>query len=114
MSDLCRELGISRKTGYKVFDRYKKHGLEALSDRCRRPVRYAKQLPQRVESLIVRLKADWGARKIRELLIRRLSGDIRVPAKSTIHAVLDRHGLVKRSGGPRHRARGTPRCGSRI
>ena len=107
----CREFGISRKTGYKVFDRYKEHGLEALSDRCRRPVRYANQLPQQVESLIVRLKtekAHWGARKIRELLIRRLSGDIRVPAKSTIHAVLDRHGLVKRSGGPRHRARGTP------
>jgi putative transposase len=39
---------------------------------------------------------------------RRLDGDVRVPAKSTIHAVLDRHGLVKRGGGPRHRARGTP------
>ncbi len=34
--------------------------------------------------------------------------DVRVPARSTIHAVLDRHGLVKRGGGPRHRARGTP------
>ena len=41
-----------------------------------------------------------GAQKIRELLARRLDGDIRVPAKSTIHAVLDRHGLVKRAGGP--------------
>src|SRR3954449_10509396 len=40
--------------------------------------------------------------------VRRLAGDIRVPATSTIHAVLDRHGLVKRGGGPRHRARGTP------
>ena len=40
--------------------------------------------------------------------MRRLDGDIKVPAKSTIHAVLDRHGLVKRSGGPRLRARGTP------
>ena len=37
-----------------------------------------------------------SARKIRELLVRRLDGDVRVPAKSTIHAVLDRHGLVKR------------------
>ncbi len=111
MTDVCREFGISRKTGYKIFDRYKEHGLEALSDRSRRPVRYANQLPQPVESLIVRLKGEkphWGARKIRELLVRRLDGDIRVPAKSTIHAVLDRHGLVKRSGGPRHRARGTP------
>ncbi len=111
MTDVCREFGISRKTGYKIFDRYKEHGLEALSDRSRRPVRYANQLPQPIESLIVRLKGEkphWGARKIRELLVRRLAGDIRIPAKSTIHAVLDRHGLVKRGGGPRHRARGTP------
>ena len=39
MTDLCREFGISRKTGYKIFDRYKEHGLEALTDRSRRPVR---------------------------------------------------------------------------
>ena len=38
MTELCREFGISRKTGYKIFDRYKEHGLEALSDRSRRPV----------------------------------------------------------------------------
>jgi len=111
MSRLCREFGISRKTGYKIFDRYKEHGLEALSDRSRRPVRYANQLPQQVESLIVSLKQEkphWGARKIRELLVRRLAGEVRVPAKSTIHAVLDRHGLVKRIGRTRNRATGTP------
>ncbi len=111
MSLLCREFGISRKTGYKIFDRYKDHGLEALSDRSRRPVRYANQLPQQIENLIVSLKQDkphWGARKIRELLVRRLAGEVRVPAKSTIHAVLDRHGLVKRMGRRRNRATGTP------
>jgi len=111
MTDVCREFGVSRKTGYKIFDRYKEQGAAALSDRSRRPVRYANQLPEQVEGLIVRLKAEkphWGARKIRELLVRRLDGDVRIPAKSTIHAVLDRHGLVKRGGGPRHRARGTP------
>ena len=109
MTDVCREFGISRKTGYKIFDRYKEHGLEALSDRSRRPVRYANQLPPQIESLIVSLKREkphWGARKIRELLVRRLAGDVRVPAKSTIHAVLDRHGLVKRGGVQRKRARG--------
>jgi hypothetical protein len=41
-------------------------------------------------------------------MVRRLDGDIRVPAKSTIHAVLNRHSLVKRGSGPRHRARGRP------
>src|ERR1700730_48825 len=111
MSQVCQDFGISRKTGYKIFDRYKEHGLEALSDRSRRPVRYANQLPSQIESFIVRLKRDkphWGARKIRELLIRRLPGDVRLPAKSTIHAVLDRNGLVKRNGPKRNRAAGTP------
>ncbi|MET4219596.1 transposase [Bradyrhizobium sp. LB7.2] len=36
MTDVCRDFGVSRKTGYKMFDRYKEHGLEALSDRSRR------------------------------------------------------------------------------
>ena len=111
MSGLCRAFGISRKTGYKIYDRYRSQGLEAFTDRSRRPVRYANQLPAPVESLIVRLKQDkphWGARKIRELLVRRLAGDVRVPAKSTIHAVLDRHGLVRRLGRQRRRAEGTP------
>jgi transposase InsO family protein len=111
MTAMCREFGISRKTGYKIFGRYKEHGLEALTDRSRRPVRYANQLPAQIEAAIVDLKRSkphWGARKIRELLVRRLSGDVRVPAKSTIHAVLDRHGLVKRMGRRRQHATGTP------
>jgi transposase len=58
MTDVCREFGVSRKTGYKIFDRYKAHGLEALSDRSRRPVRYANQLSEQIEGLIVRLKAE--------------------------------------------------------
>jgi transposase InsO family protein len=111
MTDLCREFGISRKTGYKIFNRYKDYGLEALTDRSRRPIRYANQLPPQVEGLILTLKRDkphWGARKIRELLVRRLAADVRIPAKSTIHAVLHRHGLVKPIGRPRNRASGTP------
>jgi transposase InsO family protein len=100
MSEVCRSFGISRKTGYKIFNRYKEQGLEALCDRSRRPVRYANQLPWQLEQMIVRLKQEkphWGARKIRELLVRRLAGDQRIPATSTVHAVLDRHGLVKRA-----------------
>jgi transposase len=80
MTEVCREFVISRKAGYKIFGRYEEHGLEALSDRSRRPVRYANQLPPQIEGLIVeckRGKPHWGARKIRELLVRRLDGDIR-------------------------------------
>jgi transposase len=111
MSDVCREFGISRKTGYKIFNRYKDDGLEALTALSRRLVRYANQLPEPVEAMIVRLKQEkprWGARKIRELLVKRLAGDVRVPSKSTVHAVLDRHGLVAHARKrQRHRAEGT-------
>ena len=65
MSDLAREFGISRKTGYKILNRYKEYGLEALCDRSRRPWRYANQLPLQIESLIIRAKKErphWGAR----------------------------------------------------
>ena len=111
MSEVCRSFGISRKTGYKIFNRYRDEGLDALTDRSRRPVRYANQLPDQVERLIVDLKRDkphWGARKIRELLVRKLAGDVRLPAKSTVHAVLDRHGLVQRARVRKNRATGTP------
>ena len=36
MAPLCAEFGISRKTGYKIFDRYKDCGLTAFTDRSRR------------------------------------------------------------------------------
>jgi len=111
MASLCREFGISRKTGCKIFERYEACGLEGLSDRTRRPFRYANQLPEPVEVAIVaakREKPDWGARKIRERLVRRLPHAVKVPACSTIHAALDRHGLVTRASRPRTRTAGTP------
>jgi transposase len=48
MAEACRAFGISRNTGYKIFQRYKEHGLEALNDRSRRPVRYAQALRTRL------------------------------------------------------------------
>ena len=35
MAGLCREFGISCKTGYKILTRYNEVGLQALSDRSR-------------------------------------------------------------------------------
>jgi len=106
---LAREFGISRKTAYKIIERYQDTGLEGLTDRSRRPYRHANQLPFQIEALIVRLKQEkptWGAPKIVELLARRYP-DIHRPAISTIHAVLDRHGLVKRRKGRKNKATGT-------
>jgi putative transposase len=109
MAPLCAEFGISRKTGYKIYDRFKDCGLEALTDRSRRPHRQANRLPAPIEATIVRLKREypgWGAPKIREKLRKQaVMPASQLPAISTVHAVLDRHGLVKR----RRRRRGAPR-----
>src|SRR5262252_7162579 len=96
MTPLCAEFGISRKTGYQLFNRYKDCGVAAFTDRSRRPYRQANRLPQQLEAVIVRLKREypgWGAPKIREKL-RRQSTAPHLPAISTVHAVLARHGLV--------------------
>lgn len=109
MSPLCAEFGISRKTGYKIYRRYQGCGVDGLTDRSRRPQRHANQLPPALEQLIVRLKREypaWGAPKIRER-VRRQYAPVQCPAISTVHAVLDRHGLVARRGRRRRRARGT-------
>jgi putative transposase len=98
MAVLCREFDVSRKTGHKIFNRYKACGLEGLTDRSRRPYRQANRLPFQIETLIVQLKREhpsWGAPKIREK-VRRRHSEITLPAISTVHAVLDRHGLVTR------------------
>jgi|TARA_Y100000310_G_scaffold267024_1_gene278792 putative transposase len=110
MTALCREFGISRVTGYKIFNRYKECGLDGLQDRSRRPYRHANKLPFQIERVILQLKREhpsWGAPKIRDKLIREYPM-IKPPAKSTVHAVLDRHGLVnRRRKRRRQRAQGT-------
>jgi putative transposase len=98
MAVLCREFDVSRQTGYKIYARHKDRGLEGLTDRSRRPSRQANRLPFQVESLIVQLCKEhpsWGAPKIREKIKRQRLG-VALPAIITVHAVLDRHGLVTR------------------
>ena len=114
MAPLCAEFGISRKTGYKIFDRYKDCGVQAFTDRSRRPYRQANRLPAPIEAVIVRLKREypgWGAPKIREKLRQQLVTP-QLPAISTVHAVLDRHGLVHRRR-RRRAARPAPPCPAR-
>lgn len=109
MAVVCRDFGISRNTGYKLFNRYQDEGLKGLEDRPRSPYRHPNRLPFQVEKAILGIKRDhctWGAPKIREKLIK-VYPMIRPPASSTIHAVLDRHGLVGRRKRRRPKAQGT-------
>lgn len=102
MSDLCREFGISRTTGYKFVERFKTYGPEGLFDRSRRPERSPHRTPEAIVALIVaeRRKRGWGARKLRKVLSKRHPG-VTFPALSTISDILTREGLIK----PRKRKR---------
>jgi transposase len=89
MTHLCEEFGVSRKTGYKIYERYKDCGLKGLTDRSRRPYRHVNQLPFQIETAILNIKKEkpcWGTPKIREMLIRKYP-EIQAPAKSTVHAI---------------------------
>ena len=109
MSDICQEFGISRKTGYKLWKRYLEHGVEAFIDRSKRPRRLANETDVHIQGMILSLKEQrktWGAPKILEYL-KRKHPETAFPARSTVHAILERNGLVKKRGRARYKATGT-------
>ena len=109
MASLCQRVWHLRVTGYKIYERYQECGLEGLTDRARTPYGYANKLPAQLEAMIVTLRREnrLGALgKLRERLLRKLPNDVRVPACSTIHAIMDRHGLVTRQRHSRTKTEG--------
>jgi len=95
MSELCREYGISRTTGYKWLRRFEAWGLGGLEDRPRTPHRHGNRTPEAVEERILALRERyprWGARKLRAILLRE-HPRTRRPAQSMIGEILRRHGL---------------------
>jgi transposase len=102
LTDLCREYGISRKTGEKFKRRFRELGPAGLQDQSRAPRAIPhKTPPELVEVLLAerRLHPTWGPRKIKEVLERRLERPF--PAPSTIGDVFAEHGLIA----PRRRRR---------
>jgi transposase InsO family protein len=100
ISGLCRTFGISRKTGYKWLERADAGtGPVSFSDRSRRPLCSPNRTPEPVEQAVLSVRdahPAWGARKILHVLER---DGLEVPAPSTVHAVLERHGRI--TPGPR-------------
>jgi putative transposase len=95
--ELCREYGISAKTGYKWKQRFLEQGLGGMEDESRRPHRHAAELSEAVVCKIIQLKTGhphWGPRKIRDLYERKVGGEI--PCESSFKRVLERAGLTER------------------
>lgn len=93
--ELCRQYGISPKTGYKWKERFLEYGLNGLLEESRRPRSSPKGLEEAVVCEIIRLKErhrSWGARKLRSIYGRTHA---EVPSESSFKRVLDRAGLVE-------------------
>jgi transposase len=106
MAALCREFGISRKTGYQMLARYAAEGEDGLRDRSHAAHHHPHAMSETVEDRIVALRArhpTWGARKLRARL-KMDNPAVSWPVASTIGDVLHRHGLVI----PRRRRIRTP------
>jgi transposase InsO family protein len=98
ISELCKDFGISRKTGHKYLKRYRAEGRDGLKEHNRRPKNSPNATVESVEALVLkerRKHPTWGPKKIRDLLIK-VHNIESAPHESTIALVLSRHGLSQK------------------
>lgn len=105
VSEVCRQFTVSRKTGYKWLQRYKREGLPGLADRSRRPNSSPLSVSGEIVIELLRLRNDnehWGPKKLRASLVRRGFDPVAVPSVATVGRILRRSGLseTKRRGRP--------------
>jgi transposase InsO family protein len=96
MTDLCREFGISRKTGYKFLERFEKQSIVGLEDQRRVPDRIPHRTSPEVTELVLALRQKhptWGPRKLRAQLLLHHPGLV-LPAASTIGELLRKRGIA--------------------
>jgi putative transposase len=96
IAELCREFGISRKTGYKLVDRYRHYGSDGLRDLSRAPHNHPNAVPEDLRQLIIDCKGNhltWGPRKLL-VDLKRDNPQIAWPVASTIGEILKDQGLV--------------------
>lgn len=97
ITELSRIHNVSRKTVYKWIGRYEEDRENGLKEQSSRPLTCARATPADIVSEILVLKnryPNWGARKLRRWLEEHRT-DRQWPVSSTIHDILQRHGLVK-------------------
>jgi len=100
VGEVCELYEVSRQTFYVWRRRYQQEGVAGLEDRSSRPHRSPGQIPPAMESLIVEMRQAHrrrGARRIRADLLRQGRA---APARSTVHEVLIRNGLIKPEAEP--------------
>lgn len=97
MTGLCREFGISRKTGYKWIERFEEAGLEGLQDQSKAPHTMPWATAPEIQQQLLEARhrhPTWGPRKLKAWLENK-DGSLELPAASTIGDLLQREGLIR-------------------
>ena len=85
MTALCREYGISRKTGYKWLGRYRGEGAAGLRERSHAPVRHGQAHDVAVVQAVLGLRECWGWRpKKLRVKLGALHPELAVPAANDV------------------------------
>jgi len=98
LTELCERYGISRPTGYKWIERFAAGSMAGAYDRSRAPRTCPHRTSPAVEQALVALRTryGWGAKKLLQMLARR-HPSLAPPARSTVNAILNRHGLLRKN-----------------
>jgi putative transposase len=106
MSELCRQFGVSRKTGYQILARWRLDGAEGLQHRSHAPRSCPHALSATVRMAVLEVRhrhPTWGPKKIKARLEQTYRQEV-WPAASTIGDLLSREGLVAVRKRRRHAA----------
>lgn len=96
MTELCREFGISRPTGYRWRQRFEQsYSVTGVLERSRRPAHspWRTELNKEERVGVLRQQYGWGAKKI-EVLLREEGTQLTV---TTINRILKRRGWVRKN-----------------
>ena len=94
LAELCRQFGVSRKTGYKWLGRHEIQGIDGLRDASRAPKFCPHKTEAALEHMIIELRLRWPTWGPRKLAAKLLRQGIEPPAASTIGEIIMRAGLV--------------------
>ena len=104
VTELCDLYGISRKTAYKIIERYLRQGPAGLEEHSRRPHHSPNHTPHEIEQALLEVRRrhpSWGGKKLLTIVHKR-HPRWDLPHRSTVCEILSRNGMVPKKRRRRH------------
>ena len=98
-AEVCREFGISRKSGYVLMRRYEQEGERGLLARSRAPHTHPNAMDEAMAEQLLQIKQRFprlGPGKVLDRMRMQGHDKEQLPACSSVGELFKRHGLVRR------------------